>query len=67
MTMANTDDIKGRTKQAAGDLTGDAHLKREGVIDRLAGKAKEVVTDAAEKAKDASKHLKDVADKATSD
>ena len=65
--MANTDDMKGRVKQAAGDLTGDAHLKREGIVDRIAGKAKEVVSDAADKAKDASEHFKEVVDKAKKD
>ena len=67
LDMANTDDMKGRAKQAAGDLTGDAHLKREGVIDRLAGKAKEAVSGAADKAKDASDHLKEMVEKHSGD
>ncbi len=48
--MAGTmDEMKGRAKQAAGDLTDDKDLKREGTVDKIAGKAK----DAVEKAKDA--------------
>ena len=34
---------KGRVKQAAGDLTGDDDLRREGKADEAAGKAKDVV------------------------
>ena len=49
----NTDDLKGRAKQAAGDLTDDEHLKREGKKDRATGKAKEIVDDLKEKADDA--------------
>ena len=49
--MANTDEAKGRAKRAAGELTGDNQLKREGTVDKTAGKAKDVVDKAAEKAK----------------
>ena len=35
--MANTDETKGRLKEAAGDLTGDKDLKREGKVDRATG------------------------------
>lgn len=38
-----TDQVKGKLKQAAGDLTGNDDLRREGKLDELAGKAKEVV------------------------
>ena len=31
--MPNADEAKGRIKEAAGDLTGDKDLKREGNID----------------------------------
>ena len=37
------DQAKGRVKKAAGDLTGDKDLKREGQVDEGAGKAKGVV------------------------
>ena len=40
-TSGKTDQVKGRVKQAAGVLTGDEKLEREGKLDRAAGKAKE--------------------------
>lgn len=49
----NVDDAKGRVKEAAGDLTDDPGLKREGKIDQATGKVKDTVGDAADKAKDA--------------
>ena len=48
----NTDDAKGRIKEAAGDLTGDKDLQREGKIDQAAGDVKDKVGDAADKVKD---------------
>ncbi|HEX2577276.1 MAG TPA: CsbD family protein [Aquihabitans sp.] len=51
--MANTDDTKGRIKEAAGDLTGDKDLQREGKVDQGTGKAKEALGNAADKVKDA--------------
>lgn len=51
--MNNTDDAKGRIKEAAGDLTGNDDLKREGKIDRATGAAKDKLDDAAEKVKHA--------------
>jgi uncharacterized protein YjbJ (UPF0337 family) len=47
------DEAKGRVKEAAGDLTGDKDLQREGKTDQAAGKAKEGVDEAADKVKDA--------------
>ena len=38
-----TDQAKGRIKQAAGDLTDDKDLKREGKVDEAAGKVKDGV------------------------
>jgi uncharacterized protein YjbJ (UPF0337 family) len=49
----NTDELKGRVKQAAGDLTNDDDLKREGKADRAAGKVKEQVDKAGDRVKDA--------------
>jgi uncharacterized protein YjbJ (UPF0337 family) len=46
------DEAKGRTKQAAGDLTGDEKLKREGKIDRAVSTVKDRVDDAADKIKE---------------
>ena len=41
--MKNTDDLKGRVKEAAGDLTDNDRLKREGKTDQFAGKVHEKV------------------------
>ena len=52
--MAGTlDKAKGRMKQAAGDLTDDPTLKREGKIDELAGKVKDGVENAVDTVKEA--------------
>ena len=47
----NADDLKGRVKEAAGDLTDDDDLKREGKVDQATGKDKDVVDDVADKFK----------------
>ena len=57
-----TDQAKGRVKQAAGDLTDNDHLKREGKSDELLGKAKEVLNDLREKADDAMESVKEKVD-----
>jgi uncharacterized protein YjbJ (UPF0337 family) len=36
-----TETLKGKVKQAAGDLTNDPDLKDEGVVDEAAGKAQD--------------------------
>ena len=41
-----SDDLKGRAKEAAGDLTGDKDLQREGKADQAKGSIKDKVTDA---------------------
>jgi len=48
-----SDQAKGRVKQAAGDLTGNEDLEREGERDEAAGKAKELIGDAKESLEDA--------------
>jgi uncharacterized protein YjbJ (UPF0337 family) len=48
-----TDQAKGRVKQAAGDLTDDEELRREGEQDETAGKIKDTIDDAKDKANDA--------------
>jgi uncharacterized protein YjbJ (UPF0337 family) len=48
----NVDEAKGRAKRAAGELTDDEQLKREGTVDKAAGGAKDAVDKAARKAKD---------------
>jgi uncharacterized protein YjbJ (UPF0337 family) len=55
-----TDQAKGRIKEAAGDLTGDKDLKKEGRVERTAGEAKEKVGDAVDAVKD---KVKDVLDR----
>lgn len=50
--MSNFDDIKGRAKEAAGDLTGDEDLQREGKVDQATGTVKDKIGDAADKVKD---------------
>lgn len=57
--MDNADQIKGRVKEAAGDLTDNDRLKREGKTDRAAGKAKEVVDNAKDMVEDKVDALKD--------
>ena len=50
--MPNFDELKGRAKEAAGDLTGDEDLEREGKVDRATGKVKDKVGDVSDKIKD---------------
>ena len=57
--MPNTDDTKGRVKEAAGDLTDNDRLKREGKLDQASGKVKEFVDDAKDKIEDAVDAVKD--------
>ena len=49
---AKSDEAKGRVKEAAGDLTDDKDLKREGQADRAGAKVKEKVDEGIDKAKD---------------
>ena len=41
-----TDDLKGRVKEATGDLTGDKDLQREGKVDQAVGAVKDKAEDA---------------------
>ena len=45
------EEMKGRLKEAAGDITGDARLKREGEIDRGSAATESAIDDVAKKAK----------------
>jgi uncharacterized protein YjbJ (UPF0337 family) len=47
-----TDEAKGRMKEAAGDLTDDDRLKREGKVDQAGAKVKEKSDDAVDAVKD---------------
>ncbi len=53
MTSGKTDEIKGRVKEAAGALAGDAKLKREGRIEQAAGQVKRKAEKVIDKIKDA--------------
>jgi len=46
------DELKGRAKEAAGDLTDDEELQREGKVDQFTSDVKEKVGQAADKVKD---------------
>jgi len=50
--MGATDDIKGRGKEALGDLTDNDRLKNEGKGDRAAGKVKDAVDKVRDKVDD---------------
>ena len=52
MGDGTTDDLKGRVKEAAGDLTDDSSLKNEGKVDRASGTVKDKLDDATDKVKD---------------
>jgi uncharacterized protein YjbJ (UPF0337 family) len=54
-----TDDLKGRTKEALGDLTDDRDLEREGKIDQAKAKVKETTKNVTDKVGD---KLKDIDD-----
>jgi uncharacterized protein YjbJ (UPF0337 family) len=53
--VANKDDIKGRVKEAAGDLTDNDQMKHEGKVDQGKGKVKDVVDKVGDKVKDITK------------
>lgn len=48
-----SDEIKGRVKKAVGELTDDEQLKREGSVDKAAGKVKQGVEKTVDTVKDA--------------
>lgn len=51
--MTDATELKGRAKEAAGDLTDDKDLQREGKADQVAGKVKDKIDQAVDKVKDA--------------
>jgi len=55
MAGGKTDELKGRVKEAAGALTGDAKLKREGQLDQTVGKVKQTAEKILDRVKDAVK------------
>ncbi len=52
MSEHKGEELKGRMKEAGGDLTGDRDLKREGKVDQRSAGIKDKVGDAADKVKD---------------
>jgi len=50
--VRNAEDAKGRVKKAAGDLSGDKDLQREGKVDQAGGKAKDGIERLTDKVKD---------------
>jgi uncharacterized protein YjbJ (UPF0337 family) len=52
MSDKHIDEGKGRIKEAAGDLTDDDGLKREGKVDQAKSSAKDTVDKVADKVKD---------------
>lgn len=53
MAERKAEEYKGRAKEAAGDVTKDEDLKREGQADQGAARFKDKVDKAADKVKDA--------------
>ena len=53
MASGTSDELKGRVKEAAGALTGDKELKREGKADQAVGKIKQKVEQVIDKVKEA--------------
>lgn len=51
MESGKSDEAKGSVKEAAGALTGNDKLKREGKTDRAVGKVKQKVSKVIDKAK----------------
>jgi uncharacterized protein YjbJ (UPF0337 family) len=59
MSNSNIDETKGRIKEAAGDLTDNDDLKREGKTDQAVADVKKGVEKVADKASDAVDSVKD--------
>lgn len=53
MATGKVQELKGRVKEAAGALTGDAKLKREGKVDQAVGKVKQKTEKVIDKVKEA--------------
>jgi len=52
MSSHEGEDMKGRLKEAVGDVTGDKDLQREGKIDQASAATKKTIDKAADKIKD---------------
>ena len=60
---SNADDIKGRVKEAAGTLSGDKDLEREGKLDQAGSAVKKKAESAKDKVGDAVDAVKDKLDR----
>ncbi|MGI8802338.1 MAG: CsbD family protein [Solirubrobacteraceae bacterium] len=58
MTDKHVDEAKGRVKEAAGAITGDDELKREGKGDQAVASVKDAVDGVADKVKGAADRAK---------
>lgn len=58
--MGILDKLTGRAKKAAGDLTGDAGLRRQGRREERKGEAKEELDRAQERADDKAEEVSDL-------
>ena len=52
MTENRIEDLTGRLKEAAGDITGDEKLKREGQIDQASASVKQKIGEVADSLKE---------------
>jgi uncharacterized protein YjbJ (UPF0337 family) len=62
MGESKADDIKGRVKEAAGVVTGDKDLEREGKADQAGAKVKETAENVKDKVEDAVDAVKEKLD-----
>jgi uncharacterized protein YjbJ (UPF0337 family) len=53
MSKGKFDEMKGRAKEAVGDVTDDDDLKKEGKVDKATGSVKDKVEGVSDKVKDA--------------
>ena len=58
--MSLIDKITGRTKKAAGDLTDDASMRREGRKEERKGEEKDKLADAQERVEDKAQDVADL-------
>ena len=59
MGEGTVDNVKGKIKEATGDLTDDEDMKREGKVDRGSGTVKDKLGNLKETAEDAVDKVKD--------
>jgi uncharacterized protein YjbJ (UPF0337 family) len=57
------DELKGRVKEAAGDLTDNDRLQRQGKADKAQGKVKQTIDDVKDKAEDVVDKVRDKIDR----